>query len=58
MSNLYYYQCEKCNYISKQKIDMKRHLEKQKKCIVIDDICDIGDKNEEQLYNNSLIKKK
>jgi hypothetical protein len=55
MSNFYYYQCEKCNYISKQKIDMKRHLEKQKKCIIINNI---NDKNEGQLYNDSLIKKK
>jgi hypothetical protein len=34
---------------------MKRHLEKQKKCIIINNI---NDKNEEELYNDSLLKKK
>ena len=29
---MHYYVCKRCNYVSKQKIDMKRHLEKQKKC--------------------------
>lgn len=48
----YYYQCKRCNYISKQKIDMKRHLEKQKKCIIINN----HDKDEYELINESLTK--
>ena len=29
-----YYKCHRCDYISKQKIDMKRHLDKKMKCII------------------------
>jgi len=47
-----YYKCNRCNYISKQKVDMKRHLDKLKKCIIIN----ISDKSENELYEDSLIK--
>ena len=30
---MFYYQCKRCSYISKQKIDMKRHLDRKNKCI-------------------------
>ena len=43
--------CKKCDYICKQKIDMQRHLEKKKKCIIINKT----DKSEEELYQESLI---
>jgi hypothetical protein len=48
-----YYKCKRCDFTSKQKNVMKKHLEKKKKCII---------KNPEnklldiQLYNLSLEK--
>ena len=48
-----YYKCHRCDYISKQKIDMKRHLDKKIKCIIKND----NNLNEIDLYNMSLIKK-
>ena len=48
-----YYKCHRCDYISKQKIDMKRHLDKKIKCIIKND----NNLNETDLYNMSLIKK-
>jgi len=49
---MYYYQCKKCNFISKQKNDMKRHLEKQKKCSNTNN----NNKPENELFEDSLIK--
>ena len=50
---MFYYLCKRCNHMAKQKIEMKRHLDKNKKC-------DIVNKNDEysenELYNLSLIK--
>jgi len=48
-----WYTCKRCEYISKQKEVMKRHLEKQKKCIIIN----LDNKlSELELYNLSLTK--
>jgi hypothetical protein len=52
---MFYFQCKRCEYISKQKIDMKRHLEKNKKCIIINNN---KNKSEDQLYFESLIPSK
>lgn len=41
-----YYLCARCNHITKQKIEMKRHLEKRKKCEIKN--------NENQLNDNEL----
>jgi len=49
---MFYYQCKRCNYISKQKVDMKRHLERQKKCIITNET----DKDDFQLCEESLVK--
>lgn len=49
---MFYYQCKRCNYIAKQKIDIKRHLDKQKKCIIINDC----NKTNYELYEESLVK--
>lgn len=46
-----YYKCERCNYVCKQKIDMKRHLERKKKCKIINAS---DDRTEIQLYEDSL----
>ena len=48
---MFYYQCKRCNYISKQKIDMKRHLDRKKKCIMSD-----NNKNDIDFIQQSLIK--
>ena len=51
---MHYYVCKRCNYVSKQKIDMKRHLEKQKKCKIIpENICKLSN---DEMYNLSLEK--
>lgn len=50
---MFYYQCKRCNYISKQKIDMKRHLNRRKKCIIKEE--NILE-SENKLYDASLIK--
>jgi len=47
-----YFKCCRCEHISKQKIDMKRHLEKEKKCIIINNS---ENKSEEELYIKSLV---
>ena len=47
-----YFECKRCNFISKQKIDMKRHLTKKKKCNILNN----NDKTEVELYDESLIK--
>lgn len=50
---MFYFQCKRCNHITKQKVEMKRHLDRKFKCIKkissykFDDI---------DLYNNSLIR--
>jgi hypothetical protein len=46
-----YFKCARCEYISKQKIDMKRHLEKIKKCKILNNS---DNKSESQLYFKSL----
>ena len=48
-----YYKCARCGYISKQKIDMKRHLDKKVKCIILNNDNEL---TENELYNNSLLK--
>lgn len=51
---MYYYVCKRCNYVSKQKIDMKRHLEKQKKCkLNPENACKLSN---DEMYNLSLEK--
>ena len=52
-SNDIYYLCARCLHITNQKIEMKRHLEKKKKCII-----KINDNklSDEELYNISLKK--
>ena len=42
-----YYKCARCGYISKQKIDMKRHLDKKVKCNIIN--------NENEILNEELL---
>ena len=51
---MYYFKCKRCDFISKQKIDMQRHLNKQKKCIIINPTA----KSDNELYDESLIKEK
>ena len=51
---MYYYVCKRCNYVSKQKIDMKRHLDKKKKCkLNPENICILSN---DEMYNLSLDK--
>lgn len=47
-----YYKCCRCNHLTKQKNDMKKHLDKEKKCKIIN----ITEKSEIQLYWLSLEK--
>jgi len=47
---MHYFKCMKCDYISKQKIDMIRHFNKKINCINNVNI------NESDIYNQSLIK--
>jgi len=47
---MHYFKCMKCDYISKQKIDMIRHFNKKINCINNVNI------NESDIYNESLIK--
>lgn len=51
---MFYYQCKRCNFISKQKNDMKRHLDKKNKCE--NKSVNILEKTDIELYNDSLIK--
>lgn len=50
---MFYYLCKRCNHMTKQKVEMKRHLEKVKKC-------EIKNANqtfsENELYNMSMEK--
>lgn len=50
---MHYYQCKRCNYISRQKIDMSRHLDKKKECKIIDEK---NIKSDHELKKESLIK--
>ena len=44
-----YYKCMRCNHISKLKTDMKRHLTKNNKCIIINKYLD---KTDYDFYNS------
>jgi len=52
---MFYYICARCNHITNQKVEMKRHLEKLNKCSIKN-----NDNNniltDEELYNKSLEK--
>jgi hypothetical protein len=51
---MYYYVCKRCNYVSKQKIDIKRHLDKKKKCkLNPENMCILSN---DEMYNLSLEK--
>jgi hypothetical protein len=50
---MYYYLCARCSHITNQKIEMKRHLEKKKKCCINNQNNIL---NDEELYNISLEK--
>lgn len=47
---MFYYKCRRCEHITKQKNDMKKHLNKVKKCILINN----EGKSDEELYEESL----
>lgn len=47
-----YFKCLRCGYVSKQKINMIRHLERLKKCMIVNNY---EDKSEEILHIESLI---
>jgi hypothetical protein len=48
---MFYYVCARCNHITKQKVEMKRHLEKVKKCCIRDKENKLSDF---ELFNKSL----
>lgn len=50
---MFYYLCARCNHITNQKIEMKRHLDKIKKCLIKNENNILTD---EELYHNSLEK--
>lgn len=50
-----YYKCARCGYIAKQKIDMKRHLDKKTKCEIINN-SDNKIFTTDEIYNMSLVK--
>jgi len=50
---MYYYLCARCNHITNQKVEMKRHLDKQKKCTIKNINNTLTD---EELYTISLEK--
>lgn len=50
---MYYYLCARCCHITNQKVEMKRHLDKKKKCIIKNNNNTL---TEEELYNLSLEK--
>jgi hypothetical protein len=52
---MYYYLCQRCGRVTKQKIEMKRHLDKLKQCSIKDKIID-DEITEKDLYEKSLIK--
>jgi len=49
---MYYYLCARCNHITNQKVEMKRHLDKKKKCTIKNN----NILTEEEFYNISLEK--
>lgn len=51
---MFYYLCKRCGHITKQKIEMKRHLDKLKQCKIKNE--NLGQLNEKELYEESLIK--
>ena len=51
---MYYYLCKRCGHVTKQKIEMKRHLDKLKQCKIKDE--NNTQYNEKELYEKSLIK--
>ena len=48
---MFYFKCRRCEYICKQKVDMKRHLERITKCEIVNN----NNISESQLYFESLI---
>ena len=51
---MYYYKCARCNHITKQKIDMKRHLDKKNACVIINNStnkCDFEIRKESLIKN-------
>jgi len=50
--NLSYFKCQRCEYVSKQKINMIRHLTRVNKCTILNNY---KNKAEYQLYRESLI---
>lgn len=52
---MFYYLCKRCNHMTKQKIEMKRHLEKGKHCEIKDKNNNLSDN---ELHNLSLEKHK
>ena len=50
---MFYYLCARCNHITNQKIEMKRHLDKIKKCTIKNENNIL---NDDELYNKSLEK--
>ena len=50
---MYYYKCERCNHITKQKVEIKRHLKRKFKCKNVNNF----EGNDEKLYQQSLTKK-
>ena len=51
---MFYYKCIRCNHVSKQKVEIKRHLQRKFKCDNINHV----DCDDITLFNQSLIKKK
>jgi len=51
---MYYYLCKRCGHVTKQKIEMKRHLDKLKQCKIKDE--NNTEYNEKELYELSLMK--
>jgi len=52
---MYYYQCIKCNHITKQKIEMKRHLNRKFKC---QNINEIEYEDDYVIFEKSLVRNK
>ena len=52
---MYYYQCIKCNHITKQKIEMKRHLNRKFKC---QNINEIEYEDDYVIFEQSLVRNK
>ena len=50
---MYYYKCERCNHITKQKVEIKRHLKRKFRCKNVNNF----EGSDENLYQLSLTKK-